>query len=999
MPSSDPRDDPRGDPRGGSRGDPRGGGGYRSSDYDLPHQQQYGAPQHGYEASRHPHEQCGAPYQQHGAPQHYRAPQQQYGAPQQQYGAPQQHYGTPQQHYGAPQQHYRGEETRGFGGDCGSEYVGARDPRDEDRRRYGREGERGRFDAVVDPRAADVDPRAAGGDPRAAGVDLRAAGYGGGGSARRSQSDYGYRRDREAGDYDATYSTSGGRGMKPSPRGGRDERGSGSRNYGDEDDVLASRRLSPGNVPPAMPMARSELADERARTGERRIYHEERFNGPRVGMKRPEPPGREVEDNDEGRPYSRGRRPKEEKIDLWCESCRRGLQDKNSMAAHLASKKHKQMVEEYREMKRKERMGEDDSDSDGEGEPGSFYQQKSSVTQEETEKFQKNQMEQMSKAPEAFKKWANRSLSAAKAKGENMEGAVFQEIREEFIVAKRKGDLKIQNWGIRDCASGRQFKKGNPADAKIPLFAIPQYEGAPKFPSRGDRVGGSTVGLGAAAGHGRKKSKTARAASSLVTWFKPGRAATEGNAGSASVPSVASKATETVEGDMEDPLIARHGRNIGQEAVRGLCSDKDAHTGDHKAQSRDKTVVGSVADKDMIIFAADCPGYRPSPGEVDPRDVPILRRNSSFRPRGSKRVRTIFSACVECRTPEQLARIATLYDRDFGMSGGAKPSGARRADNEDPQAFAAAPELRESLRCLAERHETKNELSNEFVEEILAIIYPLENGSSRYTGTLMGAYELLLQVLLASRRFSDAVWPSRVLMLLYQAMEGKMALRKRDEHTANFVMLLMVKESPFSSKLAAKALSFRSHRKSLSTALTADLALYLPRKLYNNRLSNHDMSHTSYALRILSSGLCNEWSLFFSLYRNESVNSSVKLLMEALMDALRSHAVNAVYVSTDAPALFPVGDLVVRLGWSTAKEAIRFIRNMGVKVVEPKVEDDVVPPSQDVVEAAQATMTCAPQIPVKRRELVLDHGIVKSELFNFARTDLIPVVEDVELMQ
>lgn len=60
----------------------------------------------------------------------------------------------------------------------------------------------------------------------------------------------------------------------------------------------------------------------------------------------------------------RARRTKEDEIDLWCKSCKRGFQDKNSIAAHLVSKKHKKMLEELRAKERLERMRHGDDSSD-----------------------------------------------------------------------------------------------------------------------------------------------------------------------------------------------------------------------------------------------------------------------------------------------------------------------------------------------------------------------------------------------------------------------------------------------------------------------------------------------------------------------------------------------------------------------------------------------------------------------------------------------------------
>jgi hypothetical protein len=761
-----------------------------------------------------------------------------------------------------------------------------------------------------------------------------------------------------------------------------------------DDDWVAARRLSPEprheyTHPRGGGGRRGDDGWRGGRGGLERVAQDD---GWRLGDKRPAAPFWE-RNRRRQQQRVRSSRPPEEILDLWCRVCNRGLQDKNSMAAHLKSKKHRQALEvarkeEEREEEENRAAMDDDGGEGGEGGTGdgagrSHYLEKRLVTKEEKIKMLGEGAQAIEGTPKPFKEWANRSLLAAKALGDERRlQAVFREIVEELTVHRKNGTISYQDWKRRENASGDNYRKEEPVDVRIPLFNAAKRD--PIVQPLYERAVGSTRGMGAAprvSGGGTSAASAPSAPrNGLRAWFNPA-ARTEDEHGAVPAPAVE-------EIDVDDPLVARHiGYNSDKRLpadahpVPATIPDSMALTGDHPRTSMTVVNAGAnAAAEPLDLTLSGLPGYRAKPDVPDFKTVPMRRRGSHFRPRGSY-ARDVWAACRSAAADDKQLRLtAVLFDREYARSGGVvEGDAAGEGDNA-----AEIRVLRQHLRDLVNEKEGGQYSYSLFAPRVAALIDEMEAASRKYTPALMKAYELYVEVNVVQDQFAEAVAPCKQLMTIYRAIQTKEICPRIDEFRAYFVMLLLIEQRKMTSKELNKMGKFRNPRNSIDSP-----AVHLAHFLRPLRLPHGVM--TRHALSVLCVVLNREYYLFFSLYKNsrgiEACDGRLQILMDGLADIVRSEALLCLHSVMDFPALYPLNDIMELLNWYNpdskscdVEEARSFVKRLGMLIVEAKSEEGIVPATG----AGHIQVKCFDAREDPRRKLYPAYGVANRALFTTA---------------
>lgn len=165
--------------------------------------------------------------------------------------------------------------------------------------------------------------------------------------------------------------------------------------------------------------------------------------------------------------------------DLWCDTCCRGLQDKHAMRAHIRGRKHLRAEAESLEQQETASDGgviiiddseesDDDRCNDQDNDHNTFYTETPTVNADRVAELLSSGIHR--EAPPSFRMWANKSLSAARNKGQQaIIDAVFREVSEELAAHSLRGTLCLQDWCRRDVATGDRYACDQAKLVEIPL--------------------------------------------------------------------------------------------------------------------------------------------------------------------------------------------------------------------------------------------------------------------------------------------------------------------------------------------------------------------------------------------------------------------------------------------------------------------------------------------------------------------------------------------------
>lgn len=665
------------------------------------------------------------------------------------------------------------------------------------------------------------------------------------------------------------------------------------------------------------------------------------------GAQRPAAPywGRKLRDDE--KPKVIPRRAREPEVDLWCKTCHRGLQDMNALAAHLKSKKHAQALEEGRRRDAEEEDVQEVEDVER------FHVIAPVITQ--SEKDHMLEASHFASAPKPFQDWANRSLASARFKdtadaSQRWQQAVMREIVEELCLHNKNGSIAYQSWATREKATGNYFLEPEPKVIRLPVFDASSKEKS-LHPAH-ERAGGSTHGFRGTAGKSRSTNTPSNNIDHISTSFVPQARSDPG--GRRLVGDGAERTPRPNCGSGADP-----GHSVASALDKGAVPTRRGSSPRYHENDRDKgraaaAGCGGNPVSELVAGQEEDAELRSGPPRSGDRRRPktsgesgdVSRRlRSGFYPQKSRRGKSIANAIVG-GFPDVSPQTGALYDRDLirSDSSGRPPLCDPLASHSKADSLSSR-EIRDRVASLRQEFED-GFVSPDFVDKLNDLAATVEQRTRLYSNSLVSVYELIIEFRLARHECPDLVVPCSKLMTAYRALQNSSTLHRRDEFTAYFVMSLLLAPKKLSPQEKSRV-SLPHDPQSRIASPCAHLAHFLPDSKFYGQLTRH-------ALAVLRLVVSREHVVFFDLYKKGSAVTTcssgdrIRVMMESMMDVVRSQHLIKVYYSVDFPPRYPLKDAMQQLQWIdggseklNGQEARAFIARLGLSIVNKHEDNEI----------------------------------------------------------
>jgi hypothetical protein len=683
---------------------------------------------------------------------------------------------------------------------------------------------------------------------------------------------------------------------------------------------------------------------------------------------------RSLEGRRVGKKFFKPQRPPEAPLDLWCRVCNRHFQDTNSKLSHDKSKKHRKAVEEARE--REEHSVESDSQPDvPEKEAFQTHLVETNVaTNDRVAKMLESGAH--ARAPKPFRDWVNRSIAAARARGDSaLVVAVCKEVAEELYVQNERSTIHLTNWATRENASGLLYLGGEPVVVKIPLFDAKEAETGVAVAQEGyDEACAIVIATNK---HHQVSPRRERDQEHCKTLsFAPQRVWSKGSADPRMLSqqrvhqdagSRGGELTEHLSGEgvpessKTDVPHRLSGLDVGRTRIIG----GDVRAMNTRHESSPSQARGFAADEGRRSE----PGYRCRPAPPQAGSVCLRRRNSSFCPSSSagKRVR---NACTLLH-PSFRDALGIIYERDYARPEiSHEPCSVGNVDLDMPERISISG-LQKELDGLYLEFDTGYNYAD-FSSKLQSLVGRLEERKRPFTTELRRAYELQVEAALLQDRFGDIVYPCAQLMDVYSSMRD-VVIRRRDEFIAYYcISLLLIPSTPESLLTKYDDREYRAIPGLLAKCLAAG-----PRG-----------GLTEHAISVVTAALNGHWTKFFRLraegLRNAEGHHGLEMAMDALIDVVRSMALHTLLFSMDHPPRIPLREVMERLKWYftghesgskywQVKEAREFVSKAGCQLEKSSAED--------TEDGSSENLVCRGEKPTPSQNLKTVLGAVDPNLF------------------
>lgn len=629
-----------------------------------------------------------------------------------------------------------------------------------------------------------------------------------------------------------------------------------------------------------------------------------------------------------GSKFFKPRRPKEELQDLWCAACSRNFQDSNSKAAHDRSKGHRQMVEENMVQRNGDLVikGDHSSVKPKDDASSSMFVEDSQISEEVMNRVLSSGAH--TKAPQAFKDWANRSIFAARAKkNDKIVEAVLREIAEELCVHVEKGTIHLQNWTNQPSATGVHYMGAKTGTVALPLFDSEQV--VRDVPTDVERYSENPELDETVKDRYSSQADKAHVAAltrvNLETSFQRERVATDVT-GAIPPPCTGNSSLKDQRAGPGTNEVAHQGnvgenRSVSHLQQKPIRHDPPARVSEgnnncnpeaHVAMSSRPT-SGSVHDaaaqteNDSHFFAERVGEGRNEAYSQDKRKPSIASRAPGAHgplSAGSNRVQLHSTRKSTQRMVQALegvgrdrrSRAKRAYSKDHPeeQSDGNQLRLQPTEIHTDNQNVLSSRELRLELEALEQEFETGYNY-DEYTAKLRAFTSVLERREKPYTDTLRAAYELRVEAAILQDAHGDAVDPCSRLMDVYSSVDKTGRETTGDEFCAYFILSLALhsSEDTKSTRRATDREPRAAHghlRRCLATGRCGPLARQ--------------------ARRILASISMPNCYMFFRILQQHRSGGSgptpFYVMLEGLSLAFKSLTVHSIFVAVDAPPQYPL---------------------------------------------------------------------------------------------